>query len=389
MERVVLVINPGSSSNEYAVYRGSQMLLDGYYEPSNDTEHRLTLTGQIEETRTLTDNDFVDSLQHFLDVLQTVEYDIAIEVVGVRLVAPGRRFLKHQVLDDELIAYLESIRNRAPLHIQAELQQIRAVQQFLPHLPMYAISDSAFHHSLSHEARNYAIPRDDANAYDIYRYGYHGLSVQSIVHQMHEDMKLDLPHVIVCHMGSGSSITALRDGRSTDTSMGYSPLEGLVMATRSGTIDIKAAIELKNGLGLTDDGLIDYLNHSCGLLGLSNISNDIRILLDREARGDTDAAFALSEMVYRMTFYIGAYSAILGGLDAIVFTATAGERSAILRRRICESLAHLGIDIDTTINDRTDTTRQCITKPSSKIAVYVIPTDETAEIARQTIALSD
>lgn len=388
MEPLALVINPGSSSSRYAVYRGSKLLLGGYYEPSGENSYDLTLDGDVDETRHITEHDFSHSLQHFLTTIHEYEHDLSINAIGIRLVAPGRRFLTHQRVDDELVTYLESIIDKAPLHITSELHQIRAARQLLPHVPLFAISDSAFHSSLTHEARNYAIPRDDANEHDIYRFGYHGISVQSIVHQMHEDMQLHLPRVVVCHLGSGASVTALRDGRSMDTSMGYSPLEGLVMATRSGTIDVEAALELKKQLGFDDAQLIDYLNHSCGLLGLSNISNDIRVLLNKEAHGDTDAEFALSEMIYRIRFYVGAYSAILGGLDAIVFTATTGERSAILRQRICESLAHMGIELDTEVNDQTDTVQACITTPSSPIAVYIIPTDETAEIARQTIILA-
>ncbi len=389
METTVLVLNPGSSSREYALYEEGNLLVSGYYEHDG---HRFKLTSTTNEdtqSKSIFEDDFNDSLAHFLKLCGS-EFSVessSINGIGIRLVAPGRRHMKHAKIDDELYQYLKHNIDKAPLHIGIAIEQIDQVYKHLPGVPAYMISDSEFHKTLSHEARNYAISREDAHNFDIYRFGYHGISVKSIVHTLRDELNIDYSRVIVCHLGSGASITAIKDWKSIETSMGYSPLEGLVMATRAGNIDVEAAIELKKRLNFDDHQLTDYLNNHSGLLGLSQSSNDIRELLETEKNGDQNAKLALSSMVYRIQSYIGAYIAILGGLDAIVFTATVGERSAILRDRICKPLAHLGLDIDTEFNSKIDSERAIISKRDSPVTLFVIPSDEAGEMARQTASL--
>jgi len=387
MDSLILVVNPGSSSRKYALFDNGTLKINAHYEQAASGSHVTLVSGDSENKHSINEQVFANALEDFLRTCEQ-DHDIrrdTITAAGVRLVAPGRLFLEHKILDTNLHEHIKQIVDRAPLHIAVELDQISQIQDTLPDLPICLISDSAFHRTLSHEARNYAIPREDAEAHDIYRFGYHGISVKSVVHVLREELNLDYPRLIVCHLGSGASITAIRNWQSIDTTMGYSPLEGLIMATRSGTIDVEAALEIKKQLNFSDEQLKDYLNNQSGLLGLSGSSNDIRKLLELEERGDESAKFALDAMVYRVQSFIGAYYAVLGGLDGIVFTATVGERSAILRRRICESIAHLGLELDTFKNDGVDSTTATISRDSSKVAIHVIPSNEVAEIARQTV----
>lgn len=385
MEPLVLVINPGSSSREYAIYSKSGPLISGYYEHVGDSI-QLTLQSDPATTSDVAMASFDKALNHFLDISSKQNIELSnIKAIGLRIVAPGRKFLRHQLLDNGLTQYLHDHKDEASLHISVALEQIEAVKEELPTLPIYAISDSAFHHSLSHEARNYAINSSDAHRHDVYRFGYHGLSVQSVVNSL---ASKQYERMIVLHLGSGASATAIKDGCSVDTSMGYSPLEGLVMATRSGNIDIEAALKLKGALGLDDAGLVDYLNKQSGLLGLSKSSNDIRELLKTEKTGDKDAELALSAMVYRIRSYIGAYHAVLGGLDALVFTGTVGERSYQVRNRVCNELSHLGIELNPETKRQTDTPNAQISDVNSRVDVFVIPSDEPGQIAAEVFALS-
>lgn len=384
MEVITLAINAGSSSREYALYKDREQVALGYYEHEEDT-YTATLTfHQTSDTITISQELFNTALEHFLTSSRGHGIKSEhISLCGIRVVAPGRALLKHQEFTLSFREFLESRLHTAPLHITTALREYDQVVSVLSDCKVYAISDSAFHHSLSYEARNYAINRSDAEAYDIYRFGYHGLSVQSIVAQFDPQPE----KMIVCHLGSGASITAVHNGKSIDTSMGYSPLEGLVMATRSGSIDVKAALDLKKALNLDDDGIIDYLNKQSGLLGLSRHSNDIRVLLKQEAHND-DAKLALSLMIYRIKQYIGAYSATLGGIDTLVFTATVGERSSIVRERVCTQLEYLGISLDKTKNNETKSNEiTTISSDESAVRILVVPTNEVAQLYTETMRL--
>ncbi len=387
MAKLTLAVNPGSSSREYSVFAGKRLLLRGYYENINSEPVLTIWTGADHEPSSEPIVKKMNCpLEHFI---ATCSNDYSIDVksitgVGIRMVAPGRAFLVHRILCQELLTHIQHTASKAPLHLGIALAEAEDTQRLLPHATVCAISDSAFHGSLSHQARNYAIPRQDAHDLDIYRFGYHGISVSSVVHTIEQssDTQKTAPKMIVCHLGSGSSITAIDDWKSIDTSMGYSPLEGLIMATRSGDIDVGAALELKKHKNLDDAGLRDYLNKQSGLLGLSESSNDIRQLLALEESGNHEAQLALSSMIYRIQKYIGAYFAILGGLDTLVFTATVGERSSIIRERICSALGHIGLNLDDTLNNQSIDKPTTINRVDSVCKIMVIPTQEAAEIAR-------
>ena len=382
MESTILAINTGSSSHEYAIYQNDREVIHGHYEKIKSS-FKLTLkiisrSHNVE----INENDYNDSLNHFLRKASATIRNEQITAIGIRIVAPGRFFIDSQVLNEQYFNKLQASLQLAPLHIKPILKDIESAQKHLPNTSMYAISDSEFHKTLSHEARNYAIPRDDAEATDIYRYGYHGISISSIVTQMSEKLN-PAEKVIVCHLGSGISISALLNNRSIDNSMGYSTMEGTIMATRSGDIGVEAAIHLGAMLNLDNNQLIEYLHTKSGLLGLSGESADVRKLLEQESDGDENARFALSYMIYSIKQQIGAFIATLGGIDRLVMTATIGERSSTIRDRICQNTDYLNIYLDEQLNETVNSTFSLISKPDS-VPVYVIPTDETREIYKRT-----
>jgi acetate kinase len=278
---------------------------------------------------------------------------------------------------------MEEARQKAPLHITTELIEIKQLKIHFPNVPIVAVSDSAFHITKPKWACYYGVDIELADKIGVKRFGYHGISVESVVRDLNEREILQ-PKTIICHLGSGSSVTAINNGKSVDTTMGYTPLEGLVMASRSGNIDVSAAMAIKKELQLDDDGLERYLNSQSGLLGVSGTSNDIRQLLESEKNGDEKASLALKLFVYRIQQAIGQMSAVLGGVDCLVFTATVGERSSIIRNRILEKLGYLGFSIDSNVNDNTFEPVKItnIATESSK-PVFVVTTNESIEIARR------
>jgi acetate kinase len=250
-------------------------------------------------------------------------------------------------------------------------------------VPIVGVSDSKFHANKPNHSRYYGIDTELAEKYGIERYGFHGISVGSVINKL-EDADILLPKTIVCHLGSGSSVTAVLNGKSIDNTMGYSPLEGLMMSTRSGSIDVSAAVVIKEKLDLTDIGLEQYLDKQAGLLGVSGSSDDIRQLVDREKNGDERAKLALDIFVYRIQQAIGQMAAGLDGASCLVFTGTVGERSHVIRKRVLEKLSYLGFEIDDKKNSETyepEEVAKICSSPSKPI--LVISTDEAAEIARR------
>lgn len=385
MEPIVLSINPGSSSREFSLYRGVRLIFSAYFEREDDSFLISYMPNNT--TEKVSSRSFDQSLGYFLQKLSeaTRIKPSQIETVGIRLVAPGKEFQKTRQVDERFLEDLEKAASRAPLHVPTEIAQIEQTMGLLPNAKIVAVSDSTFHKTMPTVARRYAIPYQDTES-GFNRFGYHGISLQSVVRKLRDDKKLNYKNIIVCHLGSGSSITAMNSWKSVETSMGFSPLEGLVMATRSGNIDIEAALEIKRARQLDDSQLVEYLNKQSGLLGVSRVSSDIRELLKVED-SNKNAQLALQMMVYRIRFYLGAYFAILGGIDALIFTATVGERSAPIRQRICENLKHLGIELDQDINFKTDTKFQKISSKTSSVDVLVVPADEPKEMAIQTFSL--
>ena len=295
----------------------------------------------------------------------------AIDAVGIRVVHGGSRFVKPTRVDDAVVAAIRELVELAPLHNPAALEVIEETRKKMPGVPIVTVFDTAFHQTMPAVASTYAIPSD----LGIRRYGFHGISYSYV------SSRVDAKRHIICHLGNGASICALRDGRSVDTSMGFTPMEGLVMGTRPGDLDPGAILYLLRS-GQNAPNLESLLNHESGLRGLSGRTGDVRDLEAAAGNGDVRAEFALELFAYRARKYIGAYCAVLGGIDALTFTAGIGEHSASMRFRICQRLEFLGIELDETLNRAARTDERGISR--GRVPVWVIPTNEELEIARMT-----
>ncbi len=308
-----------------------------------------------------------------------------IDAVGHRLVHGGDRFTAATRVTPEVLDDLKALRGLDPLHNPAEVRLIEASQRLLPDIPNVACFDTAFHRTLPEVAYTYALPRELSARLTLRRYGFHGLSHQYVSGRLLECLGRDSAgtKLITCHLGSGASLCALRSGKSVDTSMGLTPLEGLVMGTRSGDVDPGLLLYLLREQKMTAEQLDDILNKQSGLLGVSGVGGDLRDL-EKAAGTNAAAALALELFAYRVRKYIGAYAAVLGGLDAVAFTGGIGEKSADMRGRIGVGLEFLGLSLDAGANQNADgQTAVPISAEDSGIAVWVIPTDEERQIARE------
>jgi len=364
----VFVLNAGSSSIKYTVLEVEEgaVLADGIVE-------RIGVPGGVPDHAT---------------ALATVLAEIgdrAIDAVGHRVVHGGERFTEATVIDDDVEAAIEQLIELAPLHNPAGLAGIRAARSALPDVPQVAVFDTAFHATIPVEAATYAIDADLAARHGIRRYGFHGTSYQYVSRVAAETLGRPIAdlRMVVLHLGNGASAAAIHGGRSVDTSMGLTPLEGLVMGTRSGDLDPAIPFQLHRVAGLSIDELDDLLNRRSGMLGLSGHA-DMREVIDAADAGDGRAALALEVYLHRIRHYIGAYAAVLGGLDALVFTAGVGENSDVVRAGAVRGLEFLGITIDPAANAARGDTARVISAAGSGVAVMVVPTDEELEIARQT-----
>lgn len=349
----VLVLNPGSSTLKYAVYgapaSAGAPLLSGLVDKVGPGEMPRATVEAIGKSG-----------------------GNEIEAVGCRVVHGGSRFVDPVRVDDDVLDSIRELSELAPLHNPLAVQVIEEVRRSLPNVPVVAVFDTAFHKTLPPVAM-YAVPPE----LRIRRYGFHGISYSYIAGRLHRE------RMIVCHLGNGSSICAIRDGKSIDTSMGLTPMEGLVMGTRAGDLDPGAILLLMRG-GRSESELDDLLNHRCGLLGVSGRSMDVRELEKAAGEGDERSALALEMFAYRVAKYVAAYVAALGGLDALVFTAGIGEHSASMRRQICSRLGFLGLQLDPALNDEPRKDERRIS--SGPVDIWVIPTNEELEIARATAA---
>jgi len=384
MDALILAANPGSASRKYALYKKNELLVSLHFEFEG---------GQI--ICTVVTKNKVTKLQPEIDRLEDASAQVVpiiekagdiqnvnISGIGLRVVAPTSYFLQDRLLDDEAHDRLKALKAKVPLHIGATLQEAEHLKKYFPDCPVLLISDSAFHITKPDYAWNYGVHLEDSDRLEIKRFGYHGISLASVVRNLAIQDKLP-EKLIVCHLGSGSSTTAIQNGQSVDTTMGYSPLEGLMMATRSGPMDIVAALTLKKDLGLNDEAFENYLNTSSGLRGISGASSDIRELINFEAAGDYRAGLALRMFVYHIQQSIGSLAATMDGVDAIVFTGTVGERSFIIRKRILDKLLFLGFALDEGINAKTIEPRELarISPRTRQKPIYVLATDESKEIA--------
>jgi len=393
----VLVVNSGSSSFKYQLIEpdGEKTLASGLVErigeASGSTRHKNALTG--DETSNDT-QPIPDHAAGFAAMLSAFEqhgpsFDAhPLIAVGHRVVHGGSEFDRATVVTPEVERSIDALSALAPLHNPANLEGIRAARKAFPDAPQVAVFDTAFHQTLVPAAYTYAIDDALAKKYQVRRYGFHGTSHKYVSQAAADFLGRPLGELklIVLHIGNGASATAIDGGRSIETSMGLTPLEGLVMGTRSGDVDPAVVFHLHREAGLTFDDLETMLNKKSGLLGLTG-SGDMRDVQDAASRGDQVAEAALAVYRHRIRHYVGAYIAQLGGLDAIVFTAGVGENNALLRRRTLFGLDFLGITIDDDRNELASRDARYISRDGAPVAVLVVPTDEELEIARQAAAL--
>jgi acetate kinase len=382
-----LIVNNGSASKKYAVYADGQQIYFAHLEiEDGDSIVTEYINGEAIKS-SITREEFDASLEFALKKMSErgITEKAEISAVGVRTVAPGVYFWNHREINEEYIQKMEEAKEKVPLHMTPILLAVKnLVESFKGVAPVYGISDSAFHSTLPEVAKIYGLPTEMAKQHEIYRFGYHGISVQSIVNKSAEFFGAVPSRMIVCHLGGGVSVTAVKDGQSLETSMGFTPLEGMLMATRVGDIDPGAVLYLLEMTGQTPAEMRKYFNKECGLLGVSNgLSDDVRDLIKGDEVGNHEAKLALDLFAYRVKKTIGAYMAVLGGLDALVFTGTIGERSFIMRHRICEGLADLGVELDLVKNDATVYKDEIISTVNSKIKIATLKTEEMNQIARE------
>lgn len=392
----VLIINCGSSSLKY-------QLIDSETEKALAVGlcERIGIDGRLKHTpadgekveleKEMPDHEV--AVRMVLDALVDKEHGVIedlkeIGAVGHRVVHGGDRFTKSVLIDDEVIAGVEECNPLAPLHNPANLIGVRACQAIMPGVPNAAIFDTAFHQTMEPVAFMYGLPYEYYENYKVRRYGFHGTSHSFVSKRAAEVMKLnpDNSKIIVCHLGNGSSISAVRNGKVVDTSMGMTPMEGLVMGTRCGDIDPTIVEYLTHQLGKSVEEVMTILNKESGVYGISGVSSDFRDLDEAAKAGNEKAALAVDVFSYRTAKYIGSYIAGMDGVDAIVFTAGIGENNSIVRKKILEHFHYMGITVDEEANNKRGE-EIVISTPDSKVTVMVIPTNEELAIARETVAL--
>ncbi len=395
---IILVLNCGSSSLKY-------QLLD----MKNDEVYDLLAKGLVERigmetgclkhqaagkeklVREMPVSDHTVGMHAVLDALMDKEYGVLetledIEAVGHRVVHGAEELMCSQLVTDEVVAQLEKCSVFAPLHNPANILGIKAVSAALPTVPQVAVFDTAFHHTMPAYAYMYALPYEYYDKYRIRRYGFHGTSHKFVSAKGAKFAGLDLGYskIITCHLGNGSSIAAVLNGKSIDTSMGFTPLEGLIMGTRCGNVDPDVVTYIQEKEGLSASEMSRVLNKKSGFLGLSGVSSDARDLNEAANAGDAKAKLTLKKLTYDITKFIGAYAAAMNGVDLIVFTGGIGENNSRLRRRVCENLTYLGVkfDYDANVAAGRDV---MISLPDSQVKIAVITTDEELMIARDTM----
>jgi len=393
----VLVINCGSSSLKFQLINSEseKVLAKGLCERIG-IDGRLTYQPEGGE-KAVSDKAMpthTEAIQFVIDALTDAETGVVksldeIGAVGHRVVHGGEKFASSVVITDEVKKAIEECNDLAPLHNPANLIGINACEKLMPGTPMVAVFDTAFHQTMPEKAYMYGLPYEYYDKYKVRRYGFHGTSHSFVSKRAAElaGKPYDEMKTIVCHLGNGASICAVENGKSVDTSMGLTPLEGLVMGTRSGDIDpaILEFIAKKEGLDIA--GLMNMLNKKSGVQGLSNgLSSDFRDLEEGANNGNKCAAIALSVFCYRVAKYVGSYAAAMNGVDMIAFTAGIGENSGTVRANVMEYLTYLGIGLDAEANGKRGE-EIVISTPDSKVKVMVIPTNEELAIARETVAL--
>lgn len=394
----ILVLNCGSSSVKYKLFDMTTKTILGqggveklgmrgsFLRHTRADGDRVTLEGEI-----LTHQ---SAIEYILGVLISQKHGAIrsleeIDAVGHRLVHGGEKFNSSVLIDDEVISKIEECIEIAPLHNPPNLAGINAIKELLPNIPQVGVFDTAFHQTMEPHAYMYAIPYSLYTKYGIRRYGFHGTSHRYVSKRACEFLGLEYEKakLITCHIGNGASITAIKEGKSIDTSMGFTPVEGLMMGTRSGDIDAGVVTFLMDKEVLGTESASTLFNKHSGVLGISGVSSDMRDLDKAIAEGNDHAKLALKMYQYRIKKYIGSYLAVLGGADAIIFTGGVGENQSATREAVCSDMEWLGISIDSATNANTHGNEAIVSTPDSKIKIIVIPTDEELMIATDTMQI--
>lgn len=392
----ILVVNAGSSSLKYQLMdmTDESVKAKGVVERIGQTGSFLkhSVPGRDTVEINLDAKTHVVAIKAVLDALVDKKIGILssideIDAVGHRVLHGGEKFAKSVVIDQECLDAIEEFIPLGPLHNPANLMGIKACEEAMPNVPMVAVFDTAFHQTMPKEAYMYGLPYEAYRKHRIRRYGFHGTSHLYVSGKAAEVVGKDIKDlkIITCHIGNGSSLAAVKYGKCVDTSMGLTPLEGLVMGTRCGDIDPAIVPILMEREGLTPQEMDTYMNKKSGVLGLSdNLSSDFRDLGKAFKEGNEFAELALKVVAYRIKKYIGSYAAVMNGVDVIVFTAGVGENDSYIREITLEGLEYLGVELDKNVNDMTHGKIAKISTDNSKVAVYVIPTNEELVIARDT-----
>lgn len=393
----ILVLNCGSSSIKYKLYNmddHSVMAAGGAERIGLDEAFVKVTLPNGEKKKIMHDMpDHKEGVNFVFSLLTDPEIGAIksldeIDAVGHRIVQGGDLFEKSVIVDESVEKGIESLCDLAPVHNAGHLKGIRAVDKLMPNVPQVCVFDNAFHNTMPDYAYLYAVPYELYEKYHVRRYGFHGTSHRYVSHRVCDFLGRDIntQRIITCHIGNGASVTAVKFGKCVDTSMGLTPLAGVMMGSRSGDIDPSAVTYIMEKLGLQPQEMAEYLNKESGVLGISGVSSDMREVEAAAAEGNKRARLALEMYTYRIKKYIGAYAAAMGGVDIIVWTAGVGENQTDIRENSCKGLEFLGIKIDSEANN-TRGEEAIISAPDSKVTVCVIPTDEELMIAKDTMAL--
>lgn len=393
----ILVLNCGSSSVKYKLIeiKANKVLAEGGIEKIGLPDAFIKFKfGNEKIQQDLDINDHVGAIKSILDNLTSKEYGCIkdfkeIDAVGHRVVHGGEKFNKSVLINDEVIAKIKECYGIAPLHNPVNMAGIDAINEVLPEVPQVGVFDTAFHQTMPAKSYMYALPYKYYAEDGVRRYGFHGTSHRYVSQRVCEFLGVEPKgkKIITCHVGNGGSITAVKDGKSIDTSMGLTPTEGLMMGTRCGDVDPGALIFLMDKHNLSSKDMLNMVNKESGLAGVSGVSSDMREITAAAKQGNEKAILSLEMYEQRITKYIGAFAAEMGGVDIIVFTGGVGEHQSSTRANVCKPLRFIGVEIDDAANDANNGDEGIISTPNSAVKVVVIPTDEEYMIAKDTEAI--
>lgn len=393
----ILVLNCGSSSVKYKLIeiKANKVLAEGGIEKIGLPDAFIKFKfGNEKIQQDLDINDHVGAIKSILDNLTSKEYGCIkdfkeIDAVGHRVVHGGEKFNKSVLINDEVIAKIKECYGIAPLHNPVNMAGIDAINEVLPEVPQVGVFDTAFHQTMPAKSYMYALPYKYYAEDGVRRYGFHGTSHRYVSQRVCEFLGVEPKgkKIITCHVGNGGSITAVKDGKSIDTSMGLTPTEGLMMGTRCGDVDPGALIFLMDKHNLSSKDMLNMVNKESGLAGVSGVSSDMREITAAAKQGNEKATLSLEMYEQRITKYVGAFAAEMGGVDIIVFTGGVGEHQSSTRANVCNPLRFMGVEIDDAANDANNGDEGIISTPNSAVKVVVIPTDEEYMIAKDTEAI--